>query len=51
VYTGTDFYTAGYTAAASLAGVVADTVTVDSATQATATWTLGVPAVNTATKP
>ena len=32
VFTGTDFFTSGYTAHASFDGVKADTVTIDSAT-------------------
>lgn len=43
VFTGTNFYTSGYTANASYAGVFADQVTIDSSTQVTATWTLGLP--------
>jgi len=43
VFTGTGFYTVGYTASASFMGVAATSVTADSATQATATWALGVP--------
>jgi len=51
VFTGTDFKTTGYTARVSLNGIKADTVVTDSATQVTATWTLGVPVVVNATKP
>lgn len=51
VFTGTDFKTAGFTARAFFNGIKADSVVVDSATQVTATWTLGVPVVVNATKP
>ena len=51
VYTGTNFFTAGYTAGSSLDGIEASTVVVDSATQVTATWTNGVPVLSAATKP
>jgi len=51
VFTGTDFKTTGYTAKASFNGIKANTVVTDSATQVTATWTLGVPVVVNATKP
>jgi hypothetical protein len=51
VFTGTDFFTADFTAGASFGGVDADSVTVDSATQATATWNLGLPVVTAATVP
>lgn len=50
VFTGTDFITTG-NASASFAGVAANSVVVDSATQATATWTLGVPLNSNASKP
>jgi hypothetical protein len=43
VYTGTNFYTVGYSATASYAGYDASSVVVDSATQATATFEGGVP--------
>jgi len=43
VFTGTNFFTSGYTGNASFGGVIADTVTIDSATQATATWKYGLP--------
>lgn len=43
VFTGTKFKTTGYTAKASFNGVDADSVAIDSETQATATWTQGVP--------
>ena len=51
VFTGTNFYTSGYTAQASFNGVKADTTVVDSASSVTATWTSGVPIVAAATKP
>jgi len=41
--TGTDFDISGFTASVEFAGVIADSVTIDSATQATATFTWGVP--------
>lgn len=41
--TGTDFDISGFTASVEFAGVTADSVTIDSATQATATFTWGVP--------
>lgn len=43
VFTGTNFFVRGYTSNASYAGIFADQVTIDSATQVTATWTLGFP--------
>jgi hypothetical protein len=44
VFTGTDFdFSSEYSPLASFAGIQADSVVVDSATQATATYTLGVP--------
>lgn len=43
VFTGTNFFTRGFVANSSYGGVDADTVTVDSATQVTAVWTLGMP--------
>lgn len=43
VFTGVNFYTLGYTAQAKFRGISADTVTLDSATQATATFNGGVP--------
>lgn len=46
VFTGESFYTLGYTAQASFKDIAATTVTVDSETQATATWEGGVP-INT----
>lgn len=51
VFTGTNFFTSGYTANVSYAGVVADTVTVDSATQVTATWSMGMPPLGLAYVP
>ena len=47
VFTGTNFFTTGYSALATFHGIAADTVTVDSATQVTATWTHGLPLVAT----
>lgn len=41
--TGINFFTSSYTAKFSYAGVTADSVTIDSATQVTATFTNGVP--------
>lgn len=43
VFTGTNFFTTGYNANASYGGFFADTIVIDSATQATATWDLGFP--------
>jgi len=43
VFTGTGFFTSDYSAAAGFMAVAADSVTIDSDTQATATWTRGVP--------
>lgn len=51
VFTGTNFYTSLFTAAASLSGVSADTVTIDSATQVSAVWSKGVPLAQAATLP
>jgi hypothetical protein len=51
VFTGTDFYTSNYLANASYGGAFADTVTIDSATQATATWTYGLPPLGVDTIP
>lgn len=48
VFTGTAFYTVGYTASASFMGVAADSVVIDSETQVTATWNLGVPTTTVA---
>lgn len=50
VFTGSDFFTAGFNANSSLAGVYADTIVVDSATQVTATWNKGVPALSSPSK-
>jgi len=48
VFTGTNFFTsATYDAITTFCGIYADTVTVDSATQVTATWTLGIPPCGT----
>ena len=43
VFTGSNFFTSDYSAGASFMAVEADSVTIDSDTQATATWSLGVP--------
>lgn len=43
VFTGTNFDIASFTASATFLGIQADSVVVDSATQATATFNLGVP--------
>jgi len=43
VFTGLNFFTSGYSAKASFMGIEADSVTIDSETQVTATWSLGVP--------
>lgn len=50
VFTGTNFVTTStFQARTTYCGIYADTVTVDSATQVTATWTLGIPPCGTAT--
>lgn len=50
VFTGTNFFTTStYEAKTTFCGIYADTVTVDSETQATATWTLGIPPCGNAT--
>jgi len=46
VFTGTNFFTSGYTGNASYGGVIADSITIDSATQVTATWTYGLPPIS-----
>jgi hypothetical protein len=51
VFTGTSFYTAGYTANASYGGAFADTITIDSATQVTATWNYGLPPLDADEQP
>lgn len=51
VFTGTNFFTADYVANVSYGGADADTVTVDTATQVTATWTLGMPPLGEALIP
>jgi len=51
VFTGTDFFTSGYAVNASYSGIPADTVVVDSATQVTATWTMGIPPLSSAVVP
>ena len=43
VFTGSNFFTSDYTAGADFMDVEADSVTIDSDTQVTATWSLGVP--------
>jgi hypothetical protein len=43
VFSGTDFFTADYVANASYGGAHADSITIDSAGQVTATWTFGLP--------
>jgi len=48
---GSDFYTSGYLANASYGGATADQVTIDSATQVTATWTYGLPPLDLDTVP
>lgn len=45
-FVGTNFFTTGYLANASYGGAFADQVTIDSATQVTATWTFGLPPLN-----
>jgi hypothetical protein len=42
-FTGSNFFASGYTAVARYCGATADSVSIDSATQVTATWTKGVP--------
>jgi hypothetical protein len=51
VFTGTGFYLADFTANASFASINADSVAVDSSTQITATFNLGVPVVASAAAP
>jgi len=51
VFTGTDFFTSAYSAHASFAGVPATSVSIDSATQVTATWVKGVPVASTSASP
>ena len=46
VFTGTGFDLDGFTVSAEFAGVIADHLVVDSSTQATATFNLGVPVVS-----
>jgi hypothetical protein len=50
-FTGTGFYTSGYTALSSYSGIDADTVTVVSANEVKAVWNLGVPVQAADTKP
>jgi hypothetical protein len=47
VFTGTNFFTTDFNAHAAYSDVPADTVVVDSATQVTATWTMGIPPMGT----
>jgi hypothetical protein len=42
-FSGSNFFASGYTAVAKYCGATADSVSIDSATQVTATWTKGVP--------
>ena len=42
-FTGSNFFASAYTAVAKYCGATADSVSIDSATQVTATWTKGVP--------
>lgn len=51
VFSGTSFYTSGYSAVAIFNGIKADTVVANSATSVTATWNLGVPIVANASVP
>jgi hypothetical protein len=46
-----NFFTSGYTGKVKFMGVAAASVTIDSATQATATWTDGVPTTSSETAP
>lgn len=46
VFTGTNFDITDFTASATFAGISADSVVIDSATQATASFNLGVPFAN-----
>ena len=51
VFTGINFITSGYTGRAIFMGIAATSVTIDSATQATATWTDGVPTTSSEEAP
>lgn len=51
VFTGINFITSGYTGRATFMGIAATSVTIDSATQATATWTDGVPTTSSEATP
>lgn len=51
IFTGENFYTGGFVANVEYAGIQADTVTIDSSTQVTASWNLGFPAVGTEVTP
>jgi hypothetical protein len=44
--TGTSFYTSDYDAKVSIAGVEADSVTINSGTEVVATWDMGIPPVS-----
>jgi len=46
-FSGSNFFTSSYTAVAKYCGATADSVSIDSATQVTATWTKGVPPCQT----
>jgi len=48
VFTGKNFLTSNFNALTILAGIKADSVTIDSDTQVTATWNKGVPPISTA---
>jgi hypothetical protein len=50
-FTGTNFFTSGYTASVSMGNVKASTIVISSATSVIATWTNGVPIVETASIP
>jgi len=49
VLTGKDFFTSGYEAHVSVAGIEADSVIINSGTQVTAKWTLGIPPITLST--
>lgn len=50
-FIGTNFFTSGYTASVSYGGVVADSVSITSASSAVAVYNLGVPLQGTGAKP
>jgi len=50
-FSGSNFFASAYTAVAKYCGATADSVSIDSATQATATWTKGVPPCQAAVAP